>query len=249
MNTRPATRTVIKIEVAGSVTSFCYPHFKQGMQPTFEMPPPATIYGHICSVVGDYVPPDAVEFGYTFTHSGKFIDYKEHLHFGDPIQPFPFDRELLFNPRLTLYVTPVDLIESFRRPHYAVCLGRSQDLMTYTSIRLVELHQTQTGYFEHTLLPSELAPRLGADTIAVTMPRYINPRRVSTPGSYAMLRERAPWPAARDTAAGRFDDDEDEESGLVMETDEQLVLWADPDSPPHPKHRDLRRLIWFHRFV
>lgn len=240
------TRTVIKIEVVGAVTSFCYPHFKQGMQPTYEMPPPATIYGHICSAVGDYVPPDALEFGYTFTHSGKFMDFKEHLHFGDPVQPFPFDRELLFNPRLTLYVTPTELIESFRRPYYAVCLGRSQDLMTYQSVRLVDLQRAEEGYFEHTLLPAEFGPRLGADTIAVTMPRYISPRRVSTPGSYAMLRDIAEWPS-RASEPSRYDDEEEEI--LMMESDEQLVLWVDPESPPHRKHPRLRRAIWFHRFV
>jgi CRISPR-associated protein Cas5t len=247
MNSLSDTKTVIKIEVVGTVTSFCYPHFKQGMQPTFEMPPPATIYGHICSAVGDYVPPDTLEFGYTFTHAGKFVDYKEHLHFGDPIQPFPFDRELLFNPRLTLYVTPVDLIAAFQRPYYAVCLGRSQDLVTYQSIRLVGLQRAEAGYFEHTLLPAELGPRLGADTIAVTMPRYISPRRVSNPGSYAMLRDTAEWPAPRDATASRYDDDEDEM--LVMENDEHLALWVDPESPPHRKYPELRRAVWFHRFV
>src|SRR3972149_12287403 len=97
---------LVKVVAEGLITSFRYPHFAWQKQPTFEIPPPSTIYGHICSAVGDWLPPDLlqiVRFGYHFTHEGKFVDYKEHLHFGDPIQPFPFDRELLFNPRLTLY--------------------------------------------------------------------------------------------------------------------------------------------------
>lgn len=247
MTSTPATKRVIRIEVIGSVTSFCYPHFKQGMQPTFEMPPPATIYGHICSAVGDYVPPDSLEFGYTFTHAGKFVDYKEHLHFGDPIQPFPFDRELLFNPRLTLYVTPVELAEAFRRPYYPVCLGRSQDLMTYRSVSVVTLERAEVGYFEHTLLPIEMGARLSADAIAVTMPRYITPRRVSTPGIYAMLQDRTEWPPVINMTPSRFEDEEDD--ALMMEGDEVVELWIDPDSPPHRKYPERRRAIWFHRFV
>jgi len=165
------TLSVLRVEMVGTVTSFRYPHFVQGFQPTFEMPPPSTIYGHICGAVGDYIPPNSVRFGYRFTHEGKFIDYQEHLHFDDPVQPFPFNRELLYNPKLTLYLDNLDLRDAFLSPYYSVILGRSQDLMTYVSVQVVELVRAETAYFEHTLLPLEMSPRLREATIAVTMPR------------------------------------------------------------------------------
>lgn len=239
------THPVIKIEMAGLVTSFRYPHFMQGVHPTFEMPPPSTIYGHICSAVGDWVAPESLSFGYHFTHAGKFIDHKEHLHFGDPIQPFPFDRELLFNPRLTLYVTPVDLVEYFRQPHYAVALGRSQDLMTYRSVKVISLQRVNEAYFEDTLLPLEMAVRLGQESIAVTMARFVDQRRRPIWGTYSLLRGIGVWPPPiqeHDTW------DEDEEPGLSFEGDE-FEIWIDPESPPHRKHPTLKRAIWFHRFV
>lgn len=55
---------VLKVVVEGLTTSFRYPHFVQGVQPTFEMPPPATIYGHICSALGEWVDPKGVTFAY-----------------------------------------------------------------------------------------------------------------------------------------------------------------------------------------
>src|SRR5690606_18649327 len=240
------TLPVIKIEVAGTVTSFRYPHFTQGFQPSFEMPPPSTIYGHICSAVGDYVSPESLRFGYHFVYAGKFVDYKEHLHFSDPIQPFPFDRELLFEPRLTLYVTRLDLYEAFRHPRYAVALGRSQDLMTYRSVKIVELQEAQEGYFEATLLPLHMAASLDKGTIAVTMARYIDPRRRPQWNTYALLRDAALWPPP---APERHPwDSEEEDAGMLFEGHD-VQLWIDPETPDHRQKRGVKRAVWLHSFV
>jgi len=247
MSASLARKTVIKLEIAGAVTSFCLPHFKQGMQPTYDMPPPSTIYGHICSAVGSYVDAASIEFGYRFVHEGKFIDYKEHLYFNEPLKLFPFNRELLFRPHLTLYLSPLELLDALREPHYAVCLGRSQDLMTYRSLELVELQRAEAGYFEHTLLPHWMGPRLGADVVSVTMPRYIRPNRTVDPAAYVMVFDPVFWPAAPNHYADVFGE-EDDDGALVLEAD-AIDLWIDPTSPPAPKHPDLRRAIWFHRFI
>jgi CRISPR-associated protein Cas5t len=240
-------KSVLKIEIAGAVTSFCLPHFKQGMQPTYEMPPPSTIYGHICSAAGEWVTPENLEFGYHFVHDGKFIDYREHLHFDSPVQPFPFNRELLFRPRLTLYLSALDLFTAFQQPHFAVCLGRSQDLMTYCSVKRIELQRAQAGYFEHTLLPHWMAPQLGTTTVSVTMSRYIRPNRTVVFAPFAMIREPALWPAPAKQYQSVFGDDEDEET-LLLETD-PVDLWIDPESKSHPKYPERKRAVWFHRFV
>lgn len=254
------TRQVVKIEMVGAVTSFRYPHFTQGFQPTFEMPPPSTIYGHICSAVGNWLNIQQLadlEFGYHFTHQGKFVDYKEHLHFSDPIQPFPFDRELLFNPRLSLYLTDLNLLDAFRNPHFAVVLGRSQDLMTYHRVEIVTLEKViitdddlQKGrsrvYFAGTLLPLEMSPRLDRGTIAVTMARYIDERRRPNWGTYALLSSSALFPPP--PRAVSIYDDEDDDLVLRFETD-TLEIWIDPQAPHYPGKPDIKRAIWFHRFV
>jgi CRISPR-associated protein Cas5t len=196
---------VLKVEARGLTTSFRRPHFRYGIQPTFRMPPPATIYGHLCSTVGELVPPESVAFAYHFTAEAHFSDV-EHIHLvaaaagkleGTALPKVlegkvnPFKREMLFRPRLTFYLTRPDWEPAFRRPRYAVVLGRSQDLFSYTSIQVVELEQARHAYFEHTLLPYHMAVQVGAGIVEL-MPRYIDyeRKRADTYGQYLLLEQR-----------------------------------------------------------
>lgn len=70
---------VLKVVAEGLTTSFRRPHFMHGVQPTFRMPPPATIYGHLCSALGEVIPPEGVAFAYHFTSRIGFDDI-EHTH-------------------------------------------------------------------------------------------------------------------------------------------------------------------------
>lgn len=178
---------VLKIVAEGVTTSFRYPHFIQQVQPTFPMPPPATIYGHIASALGNWFDPAGVQFAYHFTYAAKIRELEHTILLSassgklkDTALPKvlegnvnPFDREILFQPRLTLYLNQPDWLNYFRSPRYAVVLGRSQDLFTYTYVETVELSQDDHAYFEHTLLPYS-ATRQTNRGYAVLMPRYVD---------------------------------------------------------------------------
>ncbi|MCS7070041.1 MAG: CRISPR-associated protein Cas5, partial [Anaerolinea sp.] len=69
----------LRIQIDGTVTSFRHPHFIHGVQPTYDMPPPATIYGHVCSALGDQVDPGSFRFALRFSAETRFTDY-EHVH-------------------------------------------------------------------------------------------------------------------------------------------------------------------------
>ncbi len=58
-------RVVAKITVEAPVVSFRYPHFLIGRQPTFDMPPPSTIFGHVASALGEW-PRRPLQFAYAF---------------------------------------------------------------------------------------------------------------------------------------------------------------------------------------
>lgn len=196
---------VLKVVAEGLTTSFRYPHFMQGVHPTFEMPPPATIYGHICSALGEWVSPQGIEFAYHFTHRGTFDDI-EHVHILKPSsgkvpgtslpkalegEVNPFQRALLFKPRLVLYLNRPEWEPAFRSPRYAVVLGRSQDLFTYTSVSVLELPRDRRAYFEHTLAPYRLALQAGQG-YAVLMPRFLDYSRGRAPtfARYIVLKQR-----------------------------------------------------------
>lgn len=200
-----ATMRVLKVVAEGVTTSFRYPHFMQQIHPTFPMPPPATIYGHICSVLGEWFDPAGVRFAYHFIHQGRATDL-EHIIVlssstgrlpGTQIPKVlegnvnPFERELFFRPKLTLYINRPEWEAAFRSPRYAVVLGRSQDLFTYTQVTTVELIQAERAYFEHTLTPHAMALQFGRG-IALTMPRWLEPERNRAPrfGQYLVLQER-----------------------------------------------------------
>jgi len=177
---------VVKVVLKGITTSFRHPHFMWGRHPTYPMPPPATVFGHICSALGYIPPPGSFQFGYRFKCAGRFVDlewlYKVRaasptekkggfttVGEGDLVR-----RDVLFRPRLVLYIARPDWLDAFRNPRYPVVLGRSQDLATYVSFEVVELQRSSAAYYEGTLLPFKLRPFI-ARGYALYAPLYIDP--------------------------------------------------------------------------
>jgi len=187
---------VLKIELEGIINSFRYPHFLVGRQPSYRMPPPSTIYGLICSAVGEWVEPDNIRFGYYFTYHGIGDDL-EHIHLAMvstsrkidkkwgyskniEVEINPIKREILFAPKIILYLNVKDklnwLYNSFRSPYYPLVLGRSQDLVSCKKVDIVELQDSVDGYIEKTLLPWNFALNEKIPGIVVLMPKFINPQ-------------------------------------------------------------------------
>jgi CRISPR-associated protein Cas5t len=236
---------VLRVVAEGLTTSFRYPHFIQSIHPTYEMPPPATIYGHICSTLGRWFNPDGVQFAYHFTFSGQVTDL-EHIivltkstgKLPETDMPKvlegwvnPFDRHILFHPKIVLYINRPEWESSFRSPRYAVGLGRSQDLFTYSRVDIVDLERAEQVYLEHTLLPYEMALQTTRG-YTVLMPRFVDYKdnRRPTFARYVILRERIR---------------SDQDLRLVGGQDSPSY-WVDPDSP---KVNGAQLGLVFHSFV
>ncbi|MEJ5365569.1 MAG: type I-B CRISPR-associated protein Cas5b [Desulfosoma sp.] len=224
---------VLKVVAEGLTTSFRYPHFMQGVHPSYPMPPPATIYGHICSALGEWFDPAGVRFAYTFTYAGEVRD-TEHIIVLKPAtgklpgsrtpkvlegNVNPFKRQLLFQPRLTLYINRPEWEPAFRSPRFAVALGRSQDLFTYTDVRVIELEQAERAYFQHTLVPHEMALQIGRG-LTVLMPRFLDygANRQPSWAQYLVVTERVVLP---NDEVPRFADLQ------------YGPYWVDPTAPTH----------------
>jgi CRISPR-associated protein Cas5t len=217
---------VLKIVAEGLTTSFRYPHFMQSVHVSFDMPPPATIYGHICSALGEWIAQDAVQFAYHFTYGAKVEDL-EHIHVlatssgklpGTQLPKVlegninPFRRMLLFRPRLVLYLTRPEWESAFRSPRYPVVLGRSQDLFTYTDVRVIELARSSEAYFEHTLAPYAFALQTPLGRVEL-LPRWLNYAHNREPqfSQYTILSRRV-----QSTRLRMF---------------ERADYWVDPETP------------------
>ena len=196
---------VLKVVLEGITTSFRYPHFMMTVQPSFPMPPPATIYGHICSALGEWIDPKGLAFAYHFTAQESVVDL-EHIHVLSastgklPGSQYPkvlegnvnpFKRTVLFQPRMVLYLNKPEWEDAFRSPRYPVILCRSQDLATYTSISVVELVLSEQVYFEHTILPYKMATQTAVGIVTL-MPRWIDYQRNRQPhfARYLILQRR-----------------------------------------------------------
>jgi len=246
---------VLKVELQGLTTSFRYPHFLVGRQPTYRMPPPATIYGHICSAVGEWLPPESIKFGYCFYYAGRGNDL-EHIHvitvsqgkfdkkwgFLKNIQAEinPLLREIIILPKLILYIDSPNMLnklfDAFCSPYYPVILGRSQDLATYKYPKIIQLEKTSQGYFENTLLPWSYRTKTIAG-VSVLMPRFINPedRGQVEWERYVILEHRVFYGIAQEQGVKTM---------VKYEGDE--ALWIDPDTP---EIKGMKRAIVWHTFT
>ena len=244
----------VRIEMEGTITSFRYPHLHVGRQPSYPMPPPATVYGHVCSALGEWMPADSMRFAYTFSHEGTADDL-ELLHMSAvgsgrldkdwghtrniEVQTNVLPREILLHPKLSLYLDVGDEAEHwadvFRSPRYPVLLGRSQDLAAYRSVDVIELHQLEFGYFEDTLLPWAMRDRIPQGT-TFQMPKFIDPRARHTVSwdRYVVLEHRLWWPSKE------VEPPKGARSGLTHEGDGPV--WVDPQSPAWG--RGHRIVVW-----
>src|SRR5262249_6168410 len=122
-----------------------------------------------------------------------------------------------------------DWLEAFRSPRYPVVLGRSQDLACYTSVEVVELDRSNNVYFEHTLLPYQMATQTAVGVVAL-MPRWLDywHNRKPTFDRYVLLQQRV------------------SSDRLVRYGDAVAAYWADPTAP---QIKESSLGLCFHSFV
>lgn len=84
---------VVKVTIEAPIVSFRYPHFLIGRQPTFDMPPPSTIFGHVASVLGTW-PTFPLRFAYVFHKRCRGSDL-EHQQIIKRSQSSKFELEIV----------------------------------------------------------------------------------------------------------------------------------------------------------
>lgn len=201
------SQDVLRVVVEAPVTSFRHPHFLIARQPTFDMPPPSTIFGHVASALGEIPARDSFRFAYHFESEARASDL-EHQHvvyaqggkFEYQGEKYPKNiegnvqpqyRDFHFRARLTLYLDRLDWADAFRKPAFCVVLGRSQDLADVISVETVALVEQAGAYLQNTLLPFSMRPYTAQGTTAM-MPRFISapPQRNADFARYVVMRDQ-----------------------------------------------------------
>jgi CRISPR-associated protein Cas5t len=144
----------LRVLIKGWVTSFRYPAFISGFQPTLPVPPLSTIYGLISAAKGELVTPEDLSIGYVFKHDGKAVDLETIYELsGLKGKSNVIKREFLVDPEIYLYLDDPEYKKYFEHPHYPILLGRSTDLMNITEIKEVELEKKANVKLGKTILP------------------------------------------------------------------------------------------------
>lgn len=143
-----------RILIEGWVTSFRYPAFISGFQPSLPVPPLSTIYGLISAAKGELITPEDLSVGYIFTNRGKAVDLETIYELsGLKGKSNVIKREFLVDPKLYLYLDDPSYGKYFKNPHYPLLLGRSTDLVTVSQIKQVNLDERSHVQLGNTILP------------------------------------------------------------------------------------------------
>ncbi|GAB6158201.1 type I-B CRISPR-associated protein Cas5b [Desulfotomaculum varum] len=247
---------VLKIKISALTSSFRLPFVMIGRLPTYVMPPPATIYGNLCGVLGEWFDPSGLEFAYTFSHQGVGEDVelahvlevsagKKDKKLGNLPKNVegslnPQKRQFLLKPDMTLYLRgPNQLLEhlktGFLSPQFAYLLGRSQDLATCHSVEYIELFKSNCAFFSHTLLPWRLRQYVMVGE-PVHMPMVINYHKVREPSFERYLQ-------ITDKPLRIFGEGLEED---IISRSEFTNILIDKTEKKTFLGRELYRGIWFH---
>ncbi|MCL2156417.1 MAG: type I-B CRISPR-associated protein Cas5b [Methanobrevibacter sp.] len=147
----------LRITIEGWVSSFRYPAFISGYQPTLPLPPLSTIYGLISAVKGEYVTPEDINVGFIFFHDGRGVDLETIYELTNKpslsAKSNVVRREFLFNPKLYLYLDNLNYEHCFKNPEYPLLLGRSSDIMSISNIDKISMDKKNNVKLGKTILP------------------------------------------------------------------------------------------------
>ncbi|MFW5700356.1 MAG: type I-B CRISPR-associated protein Cas5b [Cyclobacteriaceae bacterium] len=145
----------IKAIIRGWTTSFRYPGFISGRQPSQLVPPPSTVLGLLSAVKGELISENDLAYGYFFGFESKAYDVETiyEMSSENKAKSNISKREILFDPKLTLFVSDLKFREYFRKPHFPLLIGRSQDIAYVDSIEEVDIDKKTNVNLQNTLLP------------------------------------------------------------------------------------------------
>jgi len=153
---------VLRVVIKSWTSTFRYPTFQSGYQPTLPLPPISTILGLLSGVKGDIVTLKDVGFlGFIFFSKGKGLDIEKTYYLGEKrVTTDVIRREILVDNILYLYL-PEKWMKYLKKPKYQLLLGRSCDLATVDELKSVELDKKENVRIKNTLVPLDVPNAVG----------------------------------------------------------------------------------------
>ncbi len=144
-----------RIKIVSWTSSFRYPIFMYGYQPTLPVPPYSTIYGLISAACGKIITPLDVKIKFVFKSEAEGVDLETIYEWtkGKISKSNVIKRGFLYNSTLYIYLQDKKITDCFKKPHYPLLLGRSSDLAFVEEIKEIQLVKQKKFLIGGTLLP------------------------------------------------------------------------------------------------
>jgi len=181
-----------RIKIIAWTSSFRYPIFVYGYQPTLPVPPYSTIYGLISAACGRWITPDDVNVKYVFKSDAKGVDLETIYEWGRGkiSKSNVVKREFLLNPELYLYIENAEIAECFKKPAYPLLLGRSTELAFVEEIKKITLVESDNFLVGGTVLP--FPPLWELNGMIQSLPTYFSntfPREPMGTRSWFLIKD------------------------------------------------------------
>lgn len=181
--------TLLYARFGGPVTSFRYPCFVTGRQPSYALPPLPTVRGLLAAACGSHNLPGPLNLGYLFHAEPYSIDDLETLWFisneprGAKISSNILRRELRVQFKIELFIQSPNLplwARILRSPRHCLSLGRSQDILSVEEIKEIQAERLTDSsnsdlYVGPGLYPISWKDWIEPNFTAERMPAYIPP--------------------------------------------------------------------------
>ncbi len=175
---------ILKVRVEGLTASFRLPLAYSGVQTSLPVPTYSNILGFLSCCAGRNITPNETKIGFNFRAETKSIDLERFIRWdynadnpGNPKintkGPGIRYREYLINPKLTLYLTNLELEECMKFPKGIITLGRSQDVACISEIKKVSVKPVKEGKIQGTLIPLEKQKEQLIQGMYVRLPEFL----------------------------------------------------------------------------
>ena len=163
----------VHVHMEGFTAFFRRSHLITGNQITLPCPSYANILGLISACTDKIVRPGDTRIGFEFRHVSEDEDLERTERLAVKNENLKKHREgkgilrrqMHFRPQLDLYLTNLELYNSFTNPAAPPCLGRSQDLCWITKVEIVDLIPAKSGNIGSTMISDRI--------VKANIPSYI----------------------------------------------------------------------------
>ena len=187
---------VLRVIIKSWTSTFRYPTFQSGYQPTLPLPPISTILGLLSAAKGDIVTLKDVGFlGFMFFSKGKGLDIEKTYYLSEKtVTTDVIKREILVDNILYLYL-PEEWAEYLRKPKYQLLLGRSCDLATVDELKSVKLNEKENVRIKNTLVPLDIPNATGVvHALPVEFDYTTIPRRAKIVRPFILVTQEFTYP-------------------------------------------------------